>query len=72
MVGGPTLFEEEIELTEDGFPLTYDGMGPIRHWFYVENACDAVAMDWSGFLAASDLDWMVLPCVSRLREQQDI
>ena len=72
MVGGPYLIEEEIGLTEDGLSATYDGMGCVRHFFYVSEACDASEMDWSQFLLSADLDWMVLPCVSRSGAQQII
>jgi hypothetical protein len=65
MVGGPTLIYEETEVTEDGFDGNYDGMGVIRHFYFISDACDAGAMDWSDFLRSSELDWMVIPCVSR-------
>lgn len=65
MVGGPTLIEEECAVTEEGYPLTYDGMGIIEHFFFVSDACDAATMDWANFLRGSSLDWMVIPCVTR-------
>ena len=66
MVGGPTVVEEEYEVTEDGFPLTYDGMGAINHFFFVGDPCEASDMDWSAFLTDTTLDWMIIPCETRL------
>ena len=65
MVGGPTLIEEEITLSDEGWPLTHDGMCHIQHFFYVSDAVDATKMDWTEFIRGSSLDWMVIPCETR-------